>query len=205
MARDVDVTIVASKDASGNIDFHMEQRNQYTELLVFNKTKDNMSKSDHYLINFTLDDQSGEGLKFNQTNTIYISKGSDKHVPKCPMNGSVGGPNEFSVVGTPTNTKLTVKNDDMNECFYKFVLNFEDSSGKRHVFDPIFGNQNGGFSFMSSSLTTTGVLAGAGTALAISLISASATAAPLLMNIVIGAGVGIVAALLVMGLGRGLK
>ena len=205
MPKDVDVTIVAEKYASGNIDFLMEQRNQYTEILVFNKTKDNMSKNDHYLINFTLDDKSGAGLKFSQANTIYISKGSDKHLPKCPMNGSVGGPNEFSVVGTPTNTKLTVKNDDMNDCFYKFVLNFEDTSGNRHVFDPIFGNQNGGFTFISSSLTATGVLVGAGTALAISLASASATTAPLLMNIVIGAVVGIVAALLVKGLGRGMS
>ena len=204
MQKNVAVTIVAEMN-NGKIDFHMEQRNQYTEILVFNKTKDGMKKADNYLIDFTLDDRSGAGLGFNTQNPIYISKGSDKHLPKCPMNGSVGGPNEFSVIGTPTSTKLTVQNDDMNECFYKFVLNFQDSSGKRHVFDPIFGNQNGGFGFVSRSLITTGVVTGAGTAAAISLVSASAAATPLLMNVLIGAVVGLVVAVAVKALGAGMN
>lgn len=206
MAKDVDATIVAEM-VNGKIEFHMKEKNQYTEILVFNKTKDGLNKNDHYLVNFKLDDQTQPkaGLKFDQSNPIYISKGSDKHLPKCPMNGSVGGPNEFRVIGTPTNTELTIENDDMNDCFYKFVLNFQDSSGNRHVFDPIFGNQNGGFSIVSPSLITTGVASGIATAAAISLFSASATAAPLLMNIVIGAVVGIVAALLVRTLGRSMN
>src|SRR5688572_23031401 len=105
MTKDVDVTIVA-KLVGANIEFEMEEGNQYTEMLVFNKTKDKLPKTDDYRINFTLNDTTGRGLKFTQASPIYIGKGSDKHVPKCPKNGSVGSNNDFTVLQPVTDTKL---------------------------------------------------------------------------------------------------
>lgn len=144
MARNVGITIVADM-VGGALEFEMKEGNQYTEMLVFNKTKDNMPKGEEYRIDFTLDDKSGRGLKFNQTNPIYIGKGSDKHVPKCPKNGNVGSSNDFTVIQPVTDTTLSVQNKDNDECFYKFALNFVDGTGAPHMFDPIFGNQNGGY------------------------------------------------------------
>jgi hypothetical protein len=144
MAKDVDVTIVANL-VNGVVEFEMEEGNQYTEMLIFNKTKDKLPKGDEYLINFTLDDNTGKGLKFRQASPIYIGKGSDKHVPKCPKNGNVGSSNDFTIVQPVTDSKLSVQNKDNDECFYKFALNFVDAAGAPHMYDPIFGNQNGGF------------------------------------------------------------
>ena len=43
MAKDVDVTIVANL-VNGVVEFEMEEGNQYTEMLIFNKTKDKLPK-----------------------------------------------------------------------------------------------------------------------------------------------------------------
>src|SRR5688572_28323417 len=127
MAKDVNVKIVADM-VGGNIEFEMKEGNQYTEMLVFNKTKDKIPPTENYTIIFTLDDNTGKGLKFNQTNPIYIGKGSDKHVPKCPKNGNAGSSTDFAVVQPVKDSELTVRNQDNDECFYKFALNFVDAT-----------------------------------------------------------------------------
>lgn len=201
MPKNIDVDIVATKDAAGKIIFRMEEGNRYTEILVFNKTKDRLPKNDFYVIKFTLDDQTGDGLIFDTAGPMFLSKGSDKHVPQCPKNGTVGNPQGFASAVDPNNSKiLTVTNFDMDECFYKFALNFKDSAGNRHQFDPIYGNQDGGQSPIYASVVT-GLFCGAVAGAASMALTAAATAPSVLAGAGIGALVGVIAAVILGSLG----
>jgi hypothetical protein len=194
MPKDVDVKITAKKE-NGKIIFEMEEGNRYTEILVFNKTKDKISKNDFYVIKFTLDDQTGDGLEFDTGNPMYLSKGSDKHVPKCPQNGNIGNPQGFASAVDPTNSKiLTVTNFDMDECFYKFALNFKDAQGNRRIFDPIYGNQDGGSSLASAAIVTATVSSAIAGAAVTLLTNAAAASTSVLTSAAIGAVIGFIAA-----------
>ena len=141
-----DVTIKAKKVGS-KIEFEMEQAGQYTEILVFNKTNDNIKKTEDYEIVFGLRNEAGADLEFVQdkSDVIWISKGSDVTLPKCPKNGNGNSNSPFTVTDVQAKT-LTVRNPDNDINFYKFALRFVDkaNNGAIVTFDPIFGNQNGG-------------------------------------------------------------
>lgn len=165
MAKTRNVTIKATSNG-GKIEFDMDENGRDTELLVFNKNNDNMKKDESYDIVFALKNQGGADLAFVQDpgDVIYISKGSDTHLPKCPKNAN-GNPQTPFTVSNVQPLQLTVRNPDDDICFYKFALRFIDknNSNKIETFDPIFGNQNGGLtvqppgggtSFITGATTT---------------------------------------------------
>jgi len=171
------VKIEASRNANGEIEFEMKEGGgPDTEILVFNKNKDNIPKSEFYEVEFELKNQTatpqnpGTNLEFvtppNPVPVMFLSKGSDKHLPKCPKGPSSTSDGQISVTGV-TPTKLTVQNKDENECFYKFVLNFVDRDNNNQIvaFDPIWGNQNGGRSLIQSATTAAFIGAAGGAAI----------------------------------------
>ncbi|HVI06397.1 MAG TPA: hypothetical protein VM711_09940, partial [Sphingomicrobium sp.] len=60
------VPLRATKNVSGQYQFRPDSDlwNDAEEELLFHKNKHGMSKHDYHLIEFTLDDQSGDGLRF---------------------------------------------------------------------------------------------------------------------------------------------
>lgn len=159
MNTSINVTIKATRNASGEIEFEMEYKNGATDLLVFDKSRDGMKKADGYLINFTLDNGPGVNLAFvsDPDDVMFVRKGSNNHTPKCPRNGAGNGQTPFQVVGPVQATSLSVSNPDADVCFYKFALRFEDrNDGNKIVtFDPIYDNRNGGSTkFAEYSLVT---------------------------------------------------
>ena len=162
MNRDV---VIKAKMVGNEIEFDMVEGSQQTEILVFNKTNDNMKKTDHYDIDFRLVNEGGANLAFVMPpgDVIYISKGSDTHLPRCPRNAN-GNPNTPFTVTNVTPTTLTVHNPDDDICFYKFALRFTDANDGNAIktFDPIFGNQNGGLTTTppSDGTSTTTAFAG---------------------------------------------
>ena len=165
MNRDV---VIKARQAGNEIEFDMIEGNLDTEILVFNKTKDNMKKTDQYDIQFRLVNEGGANLSFVQPpgDVIYISKGSDTHLPRCPRNAN-GNPNTPFTVTSVTPTTLTVHNPDDDICFYKFALRFTDANDNNAIktFDPIFGNQNGGLTSSPPGGGTSSAVAFAGGAL----------------------------------------
>jgi hypothetical protein len=141
------VTINSYKDSHGKISFDMVEDGKKTDTLVFDKTKDNMKKSENYDIQYTLVNNDGLLLEFKQDmlDVMWVAKGNKSSPPGCPKN-HVGDP-EFTVTNV-TATTLDVTNTDQDECKFKFVLNFIDTGNhnKAEQFDPIYENQNGGFS-----------------------------------------------------------
>lgn len=158
------VTIKSFKDTHGKIDFEMLDGSLKTDTLVFNKTKDNMKKDESYDIQFTLVNTDGLQLQFKQDaqDVMWVAKGDKTAPPGCPKN-KISDP-EFTVTGVSATT-LDVTNTDKDECKFKFVLNFIDTANhnKEEQFDPIYDNQNGGFSRVNiSNFVIIGGLATAG-------------------------------------------
>ena len=162
------VTINSHQDSQGKITFDMVEASTKTDTLVFNKTKDNMKKSENYDIRFTLVNNDGLKLEFLQDalQVMWVAKGNKSSPPGCPTN-HVSDP-EFTVTGVAANI-LDVTNTDLDECKFKFVLNFIDKGNhdKAEQFDPIYDNQNGGFKTLStfSSSVIVGGLVAAGVVL----------------------------------------
>jgi len=147
-ARSVAVSILATRGEGKNpVDFTIESglKNPQNGYLVFNKKKDAMRKSDFYLIEFTLDDDSGLGLRFepNPVDAFWVAMGDNVSPPHCPQSASYDS--TVYVVSDPASgDKLIVRNDDDVLQFFRFSLGFVDSTGAQHRFDPIAQNQNGG-------------------------------------------------------------
>lgn len=143
------VTINCRKDPQGKIIFDMFEKGKKTDTLVFNKNNDKMPKSDSYDLTFTLANHDGLKLEFLQDtqHVMWVAKGTKSSPPGCPQS-HVTDP-EFTVTNV-TATTLDVTNTDLDECKYKFVLNFIDTAhnNKAEQYDPIYDNQNGGFSRM---------------------------------------------------------
>lgn len=158
MNRNVRITV--KKNSQGEFEFEMKEGGgPDTEILVFNKTKDGIPKSEFYDVVFTLVNQ-GTNLAFvtDPGSVMFLSKGSDKHLPKCPKSQSPTSDGQFSVISV-TDSVLTVQNKDDYDCFYKFALNFvdRDNNNAPVAFDPIWGNQNGGgggFQLISPTTST---------------------------------------------------
>ncbi|WP_309662006.1 hypothetical protein [Sphingomonas sp.] len=159
------VTINSHQDSHGKITFDMVEDSKNTDTLVFNKTKDNMKKTENYDIHFTLVNNDGLKLAFVQdmNDVMWVAKGSKSSPPGCPVS-HISDP-EFTVTGVTAAT-LDVTNTDLDECKFKFVLNFIDTGNhnKAVQFDPIYDNQNGGFKPLNtlSSYVIIGGLAAAG-------------------------------------------
>lgn len=161
------VTINSYKDSQGKITFDMVENGTKTDTLVFNKTKDKMKKSENYDIKFTLVNNNGLQLQFLQDlqQVMWVAKGNKTAPPGCP-NSHASDP-EFTVTGVSADI-LDVTNTDLIECKFKFVLNFIDTGNhdKAEQFDPIYDNQNGGFTrTLASSSVIIGSVALFGVAL----------------------------------------
>lgn len=154
------VTINSYKDSNGKISFDMVEAGNKTDTLVFNKTKDKMKKHESYDVQFTLVNNDGLELEFLQDtqHVMWVAKGNKSSPPACPQS-HVTDP-EFTVTGV-VKTALEVTNTDMNECKFKFVLNFIDTGNgnKAEQFDPIYDNQNGGRTLISANVIVGGLAA----------------------------------------------
>ncbi|MEO5612839.1 MAG: hypothetical protein ABIT68_08885 [Sphingomicrobium sp.] len=157
------VTVNSYKDSHGKITFDMVEDGNKTDTLVFNKTKDNMKKSENYDVRYTLVNHDGAQLEFLQDtqHVMWVAKGNKMSAPACPES-HVTDP-EFTVTNVSA-TVLDVTNTDLDECKYKFVLNFIDKGNhdKAEQFDPIYDNKNGGFQKMAISNLVIGGFAAVG-------------------------------------------
>ena len=145
-------TINSYKDTHGKIYFEMVENGSKTNTLSFDKNKDKMKKSENYDLKFTLENHNDLKLEFLQdkVQVMWVAKGTKTAPPACPPS-HVSDP-EFTVTSVTAST-LDVTNTDLDECQYKFVLNFIDTgnNNKAEQFDPIYDNKNGGYQKMAIS------------------------------------------------------
>ena len=153
---DVDRNVnVTAELIGGNVTFSMNGIGVGGELIDFNKDNTpNMKKREHYIVTFTLIDNTGLELRYVQwpakspeDGAMWVKVVTDPNDPTCPAPNS--HLHQFKAISV-TNSVLTVRNKDMNEEYLKFALNFikkdgNDNNPAEYIqYDPIGDNKNGG-------------------------------------------------------------
>ena len=149
------VPLHATRDEAGGYEFRPQSDlwNESEEEFVFHKDKHGMNKHDYHLIEFVLDDQSGDGLKFPAAphDAMWVTTGAERAHRKCP---DMHTPSNYEVMEPicvcDDQKRLLVRNDNPRVENWSFTLNFvkrgEDASdASRFVsWDPGGTNGNGG-------------------------------------------------------------
>ena len=150
--RNIDVT---ANLVDGKVKFSMSGNGVGGEQIQFNKDNTpNMKKNEHYIVTFTLIDNTGLELRYVQwpnnspeDGAMWVKVVTDPSDPTCPAPNS--HLQQFKAKDVK-DTVLTVKNKDDDIEYLKFALNFipkngNDSNPAQYVqYDPIGDNRNGG-------------------------------------------------------------
>lgn len=149
------VKLNADKDSSGAHRFRPESDlwNEARQEFVFHKDHHGMGKQDYHLVEFVLNDQTGDGLQFpsNPHEAMWIAPVENRSNPQCPNADTIS---DYSVMEpicvADGRNRLIVRNENPRKEDWSFTLNFaregRDESDRRMFvsWDPVGSNQNGG-------------------------------------------------------------
>ncbi|MGN6058248.1 MAG: hypothetical protein ACTHOI_06655 [Sphingomicrobium sp.] len=149
------VALVAKKDGTDTYQFQPRSDlwNEPEEEFVFHKDKHGMRAQDYHLVEFTLDDRTGDGLKFPETphDAMCVTKGAERAKRQCP---DLNTASDYSVMEPicvcDDQRRLIVRNDNPRREDWAFTLNFvkrgeNGSDQRRYVnWDPGGANHDGG-------------------------------------------------------------
>jgi hypothetical protein len=149
------VRVRATKDSGGGYDFRPQSDlwDEAEQELVFSKDRHGMRKQDYHLVEFVLDDDTGDGLRFPSVphDAMWVIEGADRANRKCPDKDSVSNYDVMEPICVcDAGERLIVRNDNPKTEDWSFTLNFvkrgEDESDRRSYvsWDPGGANQNGG-------------------------------------------------------------
>lgn len=150
------VTVHVAKDPTGKhvfepeSDIWDESRNEF----AFHKDRHGMHSRDYHLLEFVLDDRSGDGLGFPSVphDAMWVAMGHEEPGERtCPDKDTVS---DYSVMEpisvSPDRRRLIVRNDNPAKEHWVFTMNFvkegEDEADKARFvsWDPGGNNQDGG-------------------------------------------------------------
>ena len=148
------IAVLATKDSSGGYHFKPESdlSDGAEDTFHFHKDRHGMRAHDYHLVEFVIDDQTGDDLRFPPVphDAMWVEAG-DLSNRKCP---DVNTDSDYSVMEpicvTSDGKRLIVRNDNPREEDWVFTLNFvkrgEDEANRhRYVnWDPGGSNHNGG-------------------------------------------------------------
>lgn len=149
------VTVTASKDGAGDVQFRAgsELWDHSEGHLAFHKERHAMRKHDFHLVEFVLNDETGEDLRFPHSphDAMWVAKAGD------PANSTCPGPDtahDYSIIEplgvSDDGQRLIVRNDNPAEEHWAFTLNLvpggkQQATAADYVsWDPIIKNGNGG-------------------------------------------------------------
>ncbi len=133
------------------------------QLLIFNKTNDNIKKTDHYRVRFDINKFNQSSLRFtpNKSDALWVKLGTD--TAACPTS-ACHLPDTFWIDDMdPAGEWIDVINMDMAQQEFWFTLNLvpkSDPTSTNYVpVDPGGGNQNGGLPGSRSDFSAFGTFA----------------------------------------------
>lgn len=149
------VPVVATKSDDGNYRFepHSDIWDPAEEEFVFDKRKHDMNKIDYHLLEFVLEDKTGEHLRFAPIphDAMWVGEGGPRSSRKCP---DARTDHDYSVMEPicvcDDGTRLIVRNENPRREDWAFTLNFvrngdDPTNTDRFVsWDPGGANENGG-------------------------------------------------------------
>jgi hypothetical protein len=149
------VAIRATKNPTGEVHFEPESevwRDSHGHF-SFHKDEHGMRKHDFHLVEFVLDDQTGDALKFPSVphDAMWVVKVDDPDHPKCPDKNTESDYEVMEPICVcDGGERLIVRNDNPRSEQWAFTLNFVKDADRladndQYVsWDPITQNNNGG-------------------------------------------------------------
>lgn len=147
------VPVTATRDSGGTrFDAQSDLWDHPGGALHFHKDRHHMTKDDYHLVEFVLDDQTGDGLHFPSSphDAMWVVR-TDDGASACPDESSVS---DYEVIEPicvcDDGHRLIVRNHNPRIERWAFSLNFvksgadESDAGDYVRWDPIIQNQNGG-------------------------------------------------------------
>ena len=138
-------------------------------VIVFNKYKDNMKKTDYHLIKFEIDEFDDSPLRFvpSEKDVMWVQEGTTCPEEYCELPGVI-----WVHKVHPQGKWIEVINMNMTKLRFQFTLNFVDKTITNPTkddyvaLDPGGGNENGGDPPFTdyASVALTGAIVGIGTA-----------------------------------------
>jgi hypothetical protein len=149
------IAVRATNDASGGYHFQPESElaEDDSDEFHFHKDRHGMKSHDYHLVEFVLDDQTGDGLQFPPVphDAMWVAEAGAPGNRKCPDVNTIS---DYSVMEpicvTGDRKRLIVRNDNPREEEWAFTLNFvkrgeDDTDRGSYVnWDPVGSNHNGG-------------------------------------------------------------
>lgn len=149
------VTLLVTSDGAGRHEFHPQSDiwDESEQEFLFHKDRHGMKKQDYHLIEFVLDDQTGDGLKFPKRphDAMWVSEGAERANRVCPDMHTVSNYDVMEPICVcDDQSRLIVRNDNPRKEHWSFTLNFvkrgKDEADKASYvsWDPGGNNQDGG-------------------------------------------------------------
>lgn len=149
------IPVVATKDGDGKYHFKPSSDlwDEAGQEFHFHKDKHGMKSHDYHLVEFVLDDQTGDGLRFPRIphDAMWVATGAERAKRICPdMNTACDYSVMEPICVTDDRQRLIVRNDNPRREDWAFTLNFvrrgADETDKAAFvnWDPGGTNHNGG-------------------------------------------------------------
>lgn len=148
------VTVTVTKQqAETRFTAASELWDEATGALRFHKDHHGMKKHDYHLVEFVLDDRSGDGLRFPDSphSAMWVSRVADPARPECPNKNTESDYEVLEPICVcDGGQRLIARNDNPRREQWAFTLNFvkrdkDDADQDGYVsWDPITDNRNGG-------------------------------------------------------------
>src|SRR3954451_24903359 len=124
----VKVRVTKDKDGVYRFDPHSDIWDEARGEFVFSKERHGMSKHDYHLLEFVLDDQTGDGLRFPKAphDAMWVVEGHEEPGERtCPDMHSVSNYDVMEPISvSPRRRRLFVRNDNANKEHWAFTINF---------------------------------------------------------------------------------
>jgi hypothetical protein len=114
---------------------------------AFHKAEHKMRPQDYHLVEFVLDDRTGDSLAFPAVphDAMWVAKVEDSEHPTCPDAGTSSNYDVVEPICVCDNgQRLIVRNDDPREEQWSFTLNLKKGDGETVSWDPIINNGGNG-------------------------------------------------------------
>lgn len=149
------VSVVATKAADGQTRFQPSSDlwDDSDDSLHFHKDRHGMRKADYHLVEFILDDKTGDQLRFPAVphDAMWVAEVEDPQRPTCPDKDTKSNYDVLEPICVcDGGNRLLVRNENPREEAWSFTLNFvkpnadENDKASYVSWDPITQNHNGG-------------------------------------------------------------
>lgn len=143
------VTVTVTNDGQDGVSFAPRSKlwSESHGHFAFEKANHDMRPHDYHLVEFVLDDRTGDKLSFPAVphDAMWVAKVEDPEHPTCP---DAGTQSNYDVVEPicvcDDGQRLIVRNDDSRKENWAFTLNLKKGDGKAVSWDPIINNGGNG-------------------------------------------------------------